>query len=51
MENKKNYIIVFEYTTGKKEEINITTSNLEFTLDQYSRNRDHILKYKIKEIR
>ena len=51
MENKKNYIIVFEYTTGKKEEINITTSDLKFTLDQYSRNRDHILKYKIREIK
>lgn len=51
MEKERNYNIVFEYTTGKKEEVNITTSNLEFTLDQYSRNRDPILKYKIKEIR
>jgi hypothetical protein len=34
------YIIDIQYHNGAYETFEVTTSNIEFTMDQYQRNRD-----------
>ena len=36
---KKKYLIEFTYTNGDKEEVELTTDNIEWSIEQYSRNR------------
>jgi hypothetical protein len=35
----KKYIIEFTYTNGNKEEVELVTDRLEWSVDQWSRNR------------
>ena len=35
----KTYRILIEYLNGDKEEIDLTTDRLEWSMDQYGRNR------------
>jgi hypothetical protein len=37
--NKKKYTIDIKYTDGVEETIQLETSNLKWTMDQYIRNR------------
>ena len=43
----KIYKILIEYLNGDKEEIDLTTDRLEWSMDQYQRNRLHF-KWEIK---
>lgn len=43
---KKTYLIEFIYANGQKEEISFTTDSIEWTIEQYSRNR-HIVSHQI----
>lgn len=43
---KKTYLIEFTYANGQKEEVKLTTDNIEWSIEQYSRNR-HIVGHQI----
>lgn len=45
---KKKYLVEFTYDNGKKEEVELTTDNIEWSIEQYSRNR-HIINHQILE--
>jgi|GEM_PF-1463185 hypothetical protein len=36
---KKTYLIEFTYFDGQKEEVSLTSDNIEWSIEQYSRNR------------
>lgn len=36
---KKTYLIEFTYSNGQKEEVKLTSDNIEWSIEQYSRNR------------
>jgi hypothetical protein len=43
---KKKYLIEFTYSNGKVEEIELTTDNIEWSIEQWCRNRS-IVDHKI----
>lgn len=45
---KKKYLVEFTYDSGKKEEVELTTDNITWTIEQYCRNR-HIINHQILE--
>lgn len=45
---KKKYLVEFTYDSGKKEEVELTTDNIDWSIEQYSRNR-HIINHQILE--
>ena len=44
----KTYLIEFTHSTGKKEIVEIKTDNLEWSVEQWKRNR-HVVKHEILE--
>lgn len=36
---KKKYLIEFTYSNGDKEDVSFTTDNINWSIEQYSRNR------------
>lgn len=45
---KKKYLIEFTHSNGQKEEVELVTDRLEWSIEQWSRNRS-ITKYEILE--
>lgn len=45
---KKKYLVEFTYDSGKKEEVELITDNIDWSIEQYSRNR-HIINHQILE--
>lgn len=45
---KKKYLIEFTHSNGQKEEVELVTDRLEWSIEQWSRNRS-IVKYEILE--
>ena len=45
---KKKYIIEFTHSSGEKEIVELVTDRLDWSIDQWSRNR-HIIDHKIIE--
>jgi hypothetical protein len=45
---KKKYLVEFTYNDGKKEEVELTTDNIKWTIEQYCRNRQ-IINHQILE--
>jgi hypothetical protein len=43
---KKKYLIEFTYADGSIEEVELTTDNIKWSIEQYCRNR-HITEHKI----
>jgi len=43
---KKKYLVKFVYQNGKEEEVELTTDNIKWSIDQYRRNRA-IISHKI----
>jgi len=42
----KKYIVEFTHTDGTKEEVELTTDRIQWSIDQWSRNRS-IINYEI----
>lgn len=42
----KKYLVEFTLLNGTKEEVSFTTDNLEWTIEQWSRNRN-VIKHEI----
>ena len=38
----KKYLIEINYTNGKNDQIELTTDDLEWSMEQYQRNRDFL---------
>ena len=45
---KKKYLIEFTHSDGKKEEVELVSDRIEWSIEQWSRNRS-IVKYEILE--
>lgn len=45
---KKKYLVEFTYNNGDKEEVTLTTDNIKWSIEQYTRNR-HIINHQILE--
>jgi hypothetical protein len=45
---KKKYLIEFTHSDGTKEEVELVTDRIEWSIEQWSRNRS-IVKYEILE--
>lgn len=45
---KKKYLVEFTYNDGTKEEVELTTDNIKWSIEQYCRNR-HIIDSQILE--
>jgi hypothetical protein len=45
----KNYTIKIKYRNGETESINIKSNNIEWSMDQYQRNREPLKWEVIKE--
>lgn len=45
---KKKYLVEFTYNNGEKEEVTLTTDNIKWSIEQYTRNR-HIINHQILE--
>lgn len=43
---KKKYLIEFKYANGELEEVELTTDNIEWSIQQWCRNR-HVVGHKI----
>ncbi|MDA9111912.1 hypothetical protein N9J42_00345 [bacterium] len=43
---KKKYLVKFSYQDGKEEEVELTTDNIKWSIEQYRRNRP-IVSHKI----
>ena len=45
---KKKYLIEFTHSDGRKEEVELVTDRLDWSIEQWSRNRS-VVKYEILE--
>ena len=45
---KKKYLVEFTYNNGTKEDVELTTDNIKWSIEQYCRNR-HIIDSQILE--